>query len=427
LAATWFAAGTVVNLAVGRLTFALGLAFASCCVAALVHRRTVAALVLAVLTPLASPVAAVCLAIVVAAVGLGATAAPAARRRLWLGVAVAGAVPLAVLALLFPDSGTGSFPYKPAALVTSLVVVGVLCWVAPATARPVRVGALLYGVVSVVAFVVPNPLGGNLTRLGMFAAGPVLVAVTPHHRRRLLLLVAPLLLWWQWSPALDAIFRAGADASSTVAYHRPLIDFVAGTGLTGRIEIVPTLRHWETFYVASELPLARGWERQTDRRLNPMFYDGTLTAPAYHEWLVDNAVRWVALPDAELDGAGVAEAALLASPPAYLTPVWSDRHWQVWVVEGSGDVVSGPGHLVSWDTSSLTVAVHAPGSLHVRVHDSPNWRVVGGSAAPGSCIRESDGAWLEIVAAQRGTLVVEQGLFGATERCALGPPTGARP
>jgi hypothetical protein len=347
-------------------------------------------------------------------------------RRLCLGVAAAATAPLAVLALLFPDSGSGSFPYKPAALAMSLIVCGVLWWVAPA-ARPVRAGAVLYGAACDVTFTVANPLGGNLTRLGMFAAGPVLVAVIPHDRRRMLWLVAPLLLWWQWSPALDAIFRAGADASSAAAYHRPLIDFLASTGLTGRIEIVPTMRHWEAFYVASELPLARGWERQTDRSLNPMFYDGVLTAPAYHEWLVDNAVRWVALPDAELDSAGVAEAALLASPPAYLTPVWSDRHWQVWEVEGSGDVVSGPGHLVSWDTSSLTVAVEEAGTLEVRVHDSPNWRVVGGSAAPGACIGESDGAWLEIVAAQGGTLVVEQGLFGASSRCPVARPPGARP
>jgi hypothetical protein len=426
-AATWFAAGTVVNLAVGRLTFALGLALASCCVAALVHGRTAAALVLAPLTPLASPVAAVCLAIVLAAGALGATSAPVPRRRLWLAVAVAGIVPLAVLAWLFPDSGSGSFPYKPAALASSLVVCGLVCWMAPASARPVRVGALLYGAASVLAFAVPNPLGGNLTRLGMFAAGPVLVAVTPHRRRHLLWLLAPLLLWWQWSPALDAILRAGADASSTAAYHQPLIDFVIGTGATGRIEIVPTMRHWETFYVASELPLARGWERQTDRRLNALFYEGTLTAAAYHEWLVDNAVRWVALPDVELDGAGLAEAALLSSPPPYLTPVWSDGHWRVWAVDGSGAVVSGSGRLLSWDTSSLVVAVEAAGTLGVRVHDSPNWRIVGGSAAPGACIAESHSAWLEIDAAERGTLVIAQGLFGAAGRCPVAPRAGARP
>ena len=42
-------------------------------------------------------------------------------------------------------------------------------------ARVVRLGAALYAVACVATFIVPNPLGANATRLGMFVAAPVLV------------------------------------------------------------------------------------------------------------------------------------------------------------------------------------------------------------------------------------------------------------
>ena len=46
----------------------------------------------------------------------------------------------------------------------------------------------------------------------------------------------------------------------------------AGHGV--RVEIPFTDTHWEAYRVASEFPLARGWERQLDRDDNGLFYDG---------------------------------------------------------------------------------------------------------------------------------------------------------
>ena len=63
-----------------------------------------------------------------------------------------------------------------------------------------------------------------------------------------------------------------------------------------------TVNHWEAADLAKVVPLARGWERQLDQKANPIFYDGEpLTASSYHDWLRENAVRWVALPNAPLD------------------------------------------------------------------------------------------------------------------------------
>ena len=63
IAACWFAVGTAVNLAVGRLPFALGLAFGLVALLAYERRWIVLALLAAPLTSLASPVAGVFLAI----------------------------------------------------------------------------------------------------------------------------------------------------------------------------------------------------------------------------------------------------------------------------------------------------------------------------------------------------------------------------
>src|SRR5215831_10222827 len=65
--AIWFAVATVTNIAVGRLTFGLGLALGLAAALALSRRYTIVALALALACPLASPVAGVFLAISMAA------------------------------------------------------------------------------------------------------------------------------------------------------------------------------------------------------------------------------------------------------------------------------------------------------------------------------------------------------------------------
>ena len=74
-----------------------------------------------------------------------------------------------------------------------------------------------------------------------------------------------------------------------------------------------TRNHWEATYLAEDYPLARGWHRQLDRKVNPLFYDSDhpLTPDAYRDWLRENAVRWVALPNAPLDFSATAERKLL--------------------------------------------------------------------------------------------------------------------
>ena len=81
-----------------------------------------------------------------------------------------------------------------------------------------------------------------------------------------------------------------------------------------------TDNHWESAHLpGANVMLARGWERQLDRKVNRLFYDDEpLTAARYARWLRDNAVRYVALPDAPLDYSGADEADVDGRLPPHL-------------------------------------------------------------------------------------------------------------
>jgi hypothetical protein len=89
--------------------------------------------------------------------------------------------------------------------------------------------------------------------------------------------------------------------------------------------------------------LARGWARQQDRALNPLFYEGELTPAEYVDWLERTSVDHVAFPrTAALDFGSRREGELLRrGPVAGLTPVWSDDDWQVLSVDHRHPVAPG--------------------------------------------------------------------------------------
>jgi hypothetical protein len=359
-----FAAGTVVNVAVGRLTFALGLAVAMAALAAARRGRIVLAAVLALATAPASPVAGVALAVALTAWWMH-------ERRSRLAVlAVLAALPVGVAAALFPQGG--EFPFRGGAVLWSLGVAAIVGLVT--TERVVRRGALVYAAGCVATFAVANPLGANLTRLGMFAAAPLVVLTARRVRVPFVASALAATLWWQWSPALDGIVRAGRDPSSAVEYHLPLVDAVrARADSPVRVEVVPTLRHWEAVHVASRLPIARGWERQLDMGRNAVFYDTRLDAVAYHAWLRDNAVQFVALPDAALDPSGREEARLIRAGLPFLQLVWSDEHWRLYRVVDAAPLADGPARVVALDPERVVLDVTESAPVLVRVRWTNHW------------------------------------------------------
>ena len=83
----------------------------------------------------------------------------------------------------------------------------------------------------------------------------------------------------------------------------------------------------------SPLALARGWERNEDTAVNPLFYRAHFSAAEYRRWLHANAVRYVALPRTELDYSAKQERRVIESHPGFLHLVWSSRDWQVFAVK----------------------------------------------------------------------------------------------
>ncbi len=396
-----FAAGTVVQVAVGQLPFLLGLAFAILAVLAARRGHWRWAALAAVAAPMASPVAAVFLVLVAAA--WAATTAPGQRLRPIL-LAVAALVPGLIVTGLYRQ--LGDFPFPASGLICVLVACVAAQLVLPSGNRGLRVGAALYGLGAIVAFLVPTPVGGNVSRLGACLAVPLLAAAVRPGRRLLAAAVGIPLLVWQWTPAFGAV--TVHDPSSNPAYFAPLLAELkqVSPGPT-RLEIPFTRDHWEVVRVAPVVPLARGWYRQLDIADNPLFYEPNgVTAASYRTWLDSNGITLVAVPDVPLDYSSTGEAALLKDPPAYLQPLWSNEHWQLWRVTGSPGLASGVGRLVSLQPGQFTVDALEKGDAIVRVRYTPTWAVTSGVA----CLATTADGWTIVRAQAPGFIRVQAGL-----------------
>ncbi|PTA43180.1 hypothetical protein [Micromonospora sp. RP3T] len=402
------------NLVSGRVTYALGVTFGLAALLALtlpaevtgrVNRvRAATVAVAALLASAASPVAGLF-------VGLAGVALLLTRRYAdGLLLAVPAAGPLAVTGLLFGEGGWMNISRADTvhAVVTSLLVAALVAY------RPVRVGALLSAAGVLAAALLPTPVGLNATRLVVMFALPVLAAAAtlPRVLTRLpraagavgLAALLAVVCWWQ-PPVVTADLRSAGDPTADPAYFAPLRAELARRGLTGRVEVLPTRNYWEAARLG-EVPLARGWLRQADIDRNPLFFTtvpgaaGTgvpLTADSYRAWLADNAVQYVAVPDAELSWVGRPEAELVAAGQPYLTEVWSDRHWRLYAVADPTPLVGAPGELLRQDGASVTFRAPVAGPVPLRVrHD--RWLSVTGGAT-----LSPDGDWLTVTVPRPGT------------------------
>jgi hypothetical protein len=401
----WFATSTMTNLIVGRVTFALGVMFALGALLAVQRHRAWVAALCALLCALASPVAGLFLAVAGGAWGF---ARPPARTVAWLTGAI-GIAPVLLIAALFPSPGTQ--PYELWALACDLGLCLLFWLILPERLAGLRWGAALYAVVLIGTFLFATPLGGNVSRLNQYAAGPLLACALWERRRALVAVLAIPLVFWQWFPAFDTIAVAHGDPSTYRAYYQPLLNYLSTQPHSfGRLEIPATYRHWESAYVAPQLPLARGWERQLDYAYDAQFYDGTLTSGSYRTWLSQNGVQYVALPDARLDSSSVTEARLITRGQPYLQPIWRSAHWQVWRFTDYHGLVDGPARLADLAADSFTLRVTGTGAVTVHIHDSPHWAVEGRG-----CTTASADGWIELHNLEIGKVRVSQALSGT--RC----------
>lgn len=409
-----FSVGTVVPVAIGQLPFLSGEALGLVALLAARRRRPVLAVLAALTCALLSEVAAAFLVLVL--VAWAVTRPRSARSRL-LALAAVTALPVVAFALLLP--GLGPFPFLGPDLAVVLAVCAVGVAVLPARYHAVRIGLVLYALTAIVVFLVPNPLGGNVGRLAEDFAPPLALAFASVPRRRAFALLAVPLLVWQWVPAVAAVAPAAGDPSAHASYYAPLIRYLTGQAVIGRVEIPFTRDHWEAAYVAPHVPMARGWERQLDTVDNPIFYQAApLTSREYHAWLDRSSVTWIALPDTAFDYSARAEVHVIASAPSYLRPVWHDAHWKVWRVVGSPGLVSGPATLVRFGATGFAVDARRPGVVTVRVRYTRLWQVTSGDA----CIQEpGSSVWTKVVVHRPGRVTVGTSLLGSSQDCDAGP------
>jgi hypothetical protein len=446
LAAIVFAVGTAVQSAIGQLPFLAGEALGLCACWAATRKRwgTAAALALAasLFSPLAGAFVAVAMAGWAIAVWLGSrgVAGDVARAAM---VALAAVVPIAAGAVLFP--GQGAMPYPASDYVWEMAVAAGI-WLLAGRVYPVlRAGIVVYAAAATLAFAVPSPLGGNVGRLEDVLAVPLAVALLWGRRswgplswgklswgqlswgQVALPVVAVPLVLSQWAPAWGAMTSAAGQPSTHAAYFAPLVAALkraAAGGPAGRVEVVPTEYHWEAVYVAAAMPLARGWERQLDEGDNPIFYGGArLDAASYRAWLDNNGVRFVALPDAPLDFAGVAEGRLVAGGVPGLRLVWHSAHWRMYALDGSSGIVAAPDRLISDDGTHVVVRTVAAGPVLIRIHYGPGWRVTSGAG----CVAPAaggGGTWIRLQAPTAEQVTLQLSLLSGGSPCPAGEVAG---
>jgi hypothetical protein len=404
-AAALFALAAVADVWQGRITFALGVTLALGAVLALMRSRPALAVGLALLCAAASPVAALFLALA----GLTRSLERRSPRELVL-LALPGALIVGALALLFPEGGFEPFPLL-SFLATAGVAVAFLVAL-PAGERQLRLGGAIYLLACLACLAIHTPVGSNIERYGVLLAGPLLLAVLPARpagRRAGVLgmgaaaiALAGALVWTVWGPVRETEAVAGNE-STKASYYLPVERFFASLpGGPVRVEVPLTRSHWEAALLAPSVSLARGWEKQLDSRYDRVLLSGRLTPTRYLDWLRDEAVSYVALPDTPLDPSSAREGRLLRQGLPYLEKVFQSTHWRIYRVEFPTPILAGPGRLTALASDSFTLRAFATGNLLVRVHYSRYLTVTQGAA----CVGEAQGGWTRVAARAPGPVTV---------------------
>jgi hypothetical protein len=308
------------------------------------------------------------------------------------------------MAALFPEGGADHFT-AGAFWPMLLICLGALALVDPSR-RAMLWASAIYVAILVAAFAFPNSLGQNALRPGVLI-GPALLVLfaRPRAPRGAIAVIAVGLVYLQWLPAVRAVEEARGDPSTHAAFHTEVLTFLDAHASPGeRVEVPLTRNHWEASYLAESYPLARGWHRQLDLKVNPVFYDADrpLTPAAYDAWLRDNAIRWVALPNAPLDFSAEAEAKLLDAGQRFLEPVHESAHWRIWEVRDALPPVEGPAKLTAAGADGFDLEASGVGDVLVRQHGTPYWEVASGDA----CVSEDPSGWTLVSVERPGTIRV---------------------
>lgn len=413
------ALGLWYNVALGRTTFALGLALGLAGLLAVAGRpprpaRLTAAAFGALLATLGSPVAGLFL--------LVAGAGYLLDRQYGKSLALA-VPPVAVVActtLLFPFQGEQ--PMAAGRMVLPLLLSAAVAWAAPREWRVVRAGAVVYAVGVVLCWLIPSPIGSNVERLAVHLAPAVLLAAALHRRstatrngirrsrsRGPALLAAALSVSYLCLTSLGHL----RDPDPVPAWASHPAGVLAALDRLGadrtRVEMPTDVDHRGATLLAPHVPLMRGWNQQLDVERGRLFYDGSLDGPRYHAWLRHWAVGYVVVHTGTPERSAVGETDLISAGQDWLEPVWSDRYWKIYRVRDARPLVSAPGQVRHAGEADLVLGMPRAGTVTVRIAHSPWLR------AEGACVR-ANGPWTEVTVSRAGEYRLTSGY--ATGRAA---------
>jgi hypothetical protein len=288
----------------------------------------------------------------------------------------------------------------------------------PDSAQLPRIGACVYVVACVGCLLVHSPVGSNVERYAMLAAPLLLCAVldvggrdggastTARWRWRIGPAATAALcvsaIWVVWGPVREMLAVAGSDGTSA-SYYTPVKRFLAAQhGRPVRVEVPLTRSHWEAALLAPSVSLARGWEKQLETRFDHVLLASGLTATSYDQWLHEQAVAYVALPDVPLDPSSAQEGRLIRGGLPYLKEVFASAHWRVFQVLAPTPLASGPGTLTSLGHDSFVLQARTSGRFVVRVHFTRYWTIIRASG----CVAPAPGGWTAVNIRAPGTAVV---------------------
>jgi hypothetical protein len=315
-------------------------------------------------------------------------------RHVWFGAGLVIAAGIEVLVLVLFPANTGVYPFHWIDFCGVLLVTGLGVLVA----RRARGGAplaafyALWGLGSVVVYLVPSPLGDNWTRLSAFVFPVMLLtaSLAGFRPRRLVGLALAVAFTYNVVPYLLLIPSRLGNETEQASFWRPAIGFLRAHHQPGfRVEVVPTAEHWEAYWIPkSGLALARGWYRQLDVADNPTLYEKHLDATSYRNWLRSAAVRYVALSStAPLDWeGGPQEARVVRSAGSGLKVVFRSTNWTIYELPHATPLLTGPARpiVTSFGHTVIRGRVFTGGHYLLRAHYNPYWRLKGaGCVSPG--------------------------------------------
>jgi hypothetical protein len=245
--------------------------------------------------------------------------------------------------------------------------------------RTVRMVIYLSIAVILVLAVIPNGMGSNFARFVWFCIPVAVVARTRGRRVLLTLIIVPIVAVGGVGLVSD-LRQASLPASSTNYYADLKAELAQVSNLNGypdlknyRVEVVDDGTHTADYALLNNAQLARGWETQSDLLLNKQVRDSgklALAANIYKDWLLRNAVGYVALN--RKPPKVTAEVALVSSAQPFLTQIWQNTEWALYTVVDPQPIVDLPAAIVGFNQNSLQIRVSCACTFVVRAYWNPN-------------------------------------------------------